>query len=275
LVLGLLLIVSIVSSAPALAQQAAPAPVNLTPEQMENFLLHAKITRTRSAGNGVTNSERVTLTDGTTSHDAHLQFIDSSAAVFDAGKASEINFKDSYRYNIAGYRVAHLLGLNVPMSVERHVNGKPAAITWWVDDVKMDEQARLKKKAKAPNVVRYQRQVQTMRIFDELIQNRDRNQGNILWTSNWDMWLIDHTRAFRLGSDLLNPKQIIMCDRALYTKLRGLTRESVAAAAGDSLTGPEINALLTRRNAIVKLLDQLIAEKGENAVLYNEPLPSS
>ena len=39
-------------------------------------------------------------------------------------------------------------------------------------------------------------QLQVVRVFDELIQNRDRNQGNILWTSDWKMWLIDHTRAF-------------------------------------------------------------------------------
>ena len=39
-----------------------------------------------------------------------------------------------------------------------------------------------------------------MRIWDELIQNRDRNQGNILWTHDWTLWLIDHTRAFRLNT---------------------------------------------------------------------------
>ena len=51
------------------------------------------------------------------------------------------------------------------------------------------------------------KQIQIMRVFDELIQNRDRNQGNILWTNDWTMWLIDHTRAFRLGKELLKPEQ--------------------------------------------------------------------
>ena len=41
----------------------------------------------------------------------------------------------------------------------------------------------------------------SLRIFDELIQNRDRNTGNLLWTTDWKMWMIDHTRAFRLGDD--------------------------------------------------------------------------
>ncbi len=36
-------------------------------------------------------------------------------------------------------------------------------------------------------------------LRDELTQNRDRNQGNILWTNAWTMWLID-PRA-RSGSE--------------------------------------------------------------------------
>ena len=40
--------------------------------------------------------------------------------MFEAGRASETNFKDTYRYNIGGYRLARLLGMNnVPMSVKR------------------------------------------------------------------------------------------------------------------------------------------------------------
>ena len=42
-----------------------------------------------------------------------------------------------------------------------------------------------------------------MKVWDELIQNKDRNAGNIIWTSDWSMWLIDHTRAFRLGKELV------------------------------------------------------------------------
>jgi hypothetical protein len=272
-VLALLVLVATPRIVPAQTQTASlPA---LTPEQMETFLLQAKIVKTRSAGSGVTDSKRATLNDGTITHDAHLQFIDESATTFSAGKASELNFKDSYRYNIAGYRVAHLLGLRVPVSVERKIEGKPAAVTWWVDDVQMDEGSREKKNVHSPNPARFQQQVQTMRIFDELIQNKDRNQGNILWTKDWDLWMIDHTRAFRIGKDLVNPKQLLRCDRTLYAKLRGLTRESVAKAVGDSLTGQEISALMARRDAIVKLFEQRIAERGEAVVLYTEAVPAT
>ena len=197
-------------------------------------------------------------------HDAHLQAVDVARAVFTAGKASEVNFKDTYRYNIAGYRLARLIGLdNVPMSVERNIEGKLAAVTWWVDDVLMDEGARLKKKTMGPDVQRFAKQIQVMKIWDELIQNKDRNGGNLLWTSDWSMWLIDHTRAFRLGKELVAPADLTRCDRRLLDGMRALTAESLAKAVGDSLTKEEQGAVLARRDLIVKHFDDRIAKLGE------------
>ena len=111
---------------------------------------------------------------------------------------------------------------------------------------------RLKKNVTGPDASRYAMQVHIQRVFDELIQNRDRNLGNIVWTSDWRMWLIDHTRAFRLGKNLLKPELLGRCDRALFAAIRGLTRESVAQAVGGSLTRPEIDAVVTRADVIVK-----------------------
>jgi hypothetical protein len=266
-VLGLIFLAGF---APALLAQAPPASSPaLSPEEMEAFLMKARVSNVRDAGGGVTLSRRATLTDGQLTHDAHIQTIDVAQQVFQAGRNTELNFKDTYRYNIAGYRVARLLGLNtVPMSVERNIDGKIAAVTWWVDDVKMDEKDRLKIKELGPDPVRTTKQIQIMRIFDELIQNRDRNQGNILWTSDWTMWLIDHTRAFRLGKDLLKPENLSRCDRGLLDRLRAITPESLAQAVGSSLTKPEQEALLARRDRIVKHYDDRIARLGEPVVLF-------
>lgn len=251
---------------------AAPATVALTPAQMEEFLLNAKIIRMRSAGDGITNSRRATLSDGTLTHDAHVQVIDQSRALFEAAKYSEVNFKDTYRYNIAAYRLARLLELdNVPMSVERSVEGRPAAVTWWIDDVMMDEGDRRKQKARDPNPARGNGYVYRYRVFDELIQNRDRNLGNLLYTPDWKMWMIDHTRGFRLGRNLLNPKQLVRIERSLFENLKMLTAESVAGAVGQSLIKEEIAAVIVRRDAIVKLFEGEIAKRGEAAVLYTMP----
>jgi hypothetical protein len=236
---------------------------------MEMFLLEARIVNERDAPAGVTGSRLVTLSDGTTTHDAHVQTVDVSMMLFRSGKYSETNFKDTYRYNIAAYRVAQLLDLQtVPMSVKRIVDGKEASMTWWVDDIAMDEKARLKAKYNGPDPDRTTRQLQTMRVFDELIQNKDRNQGNILWDSRWTLWLIDHTRAFRLEKKLLKPGRLLRCDRRLFERLKTITEASLKDAAGDFLTNYEQEALLARRDRIVKLYADRIAKQGEAAVLY-------
>jgi len=276
LVLGLVLVacacanVSAQEVAAPTQTRLTPEEPRLTPEEMEVFLLKGRVVRMRDAGSGVTASRRATLSDGRLTHDAHVQTVDIATNVFEAGRNTELNFKDSYRYNIAGYRLARLIGLDtVPMSVERNFDGKVAAITWWVDDVKMDEKARLKAKTLGPDPVRTSKQIQVMRVFDELIQNKDRNQGNILWLSDWTMWLIDHTRAFRLGKELLKPEQLTRCDRGLLERLRGVTPESLAQAVGSSLTKGEQEALLARRDRIVKHYDDRIAKFGEAGVLFS------
>jgi hypothetical protein len=268
--LPILVITILVCSVAVGAQDTVKTTASqLSKEEMEAFLLKGKITRTRDAGGGVTSSARGTMTDGRITHDVHIQNVDISQSVFEAGKSTELNFKDTYRYNIAGYRVAQLIGLTtVPMSVERVISGKESAITWWVDDVKMDEKERMKQKTLGPDPLRTTKQIQIMRVFDELIQNRDRNQGNILWTSDFTMWLIDHTRAFRLGKTLLKPEQLTRCERGLFEKLKAMTPESLSEAVGSSLTKPEQEALLARRDAIVKLYEEKIAKLSDLAVLF-------
>ncbi len=261
---------SVLQGAPVVTQPA------LTLEQMEAFLLNAKILKTRDINKGVTGTKRATLSDGQLTRDAHIQTVNISKFVFTPALGNpEINFKDTYRYNIAGYRLARLLGLdNVPMSVERRVQGDPAAVTWWIDDVLMDELERLKR-VKLKTVptewlpARTAGYIHVMRVFDELIANNDRNTGNQLWTPDGKLWLIDHTRAFRLQKNLKAPRLLERCERQLFAAMRTLTAETVTAAVGTSLEKNEIEAMLARRDLIVKWFDERIALRGEAVTLYN------
>ena len=255
------------------AQTAAPAaaPPSLSPAEMETFLLTGKIVDKKKASKGVTDTIRATLSDGRVTHEAQIQTVDITRSVFQAGDKTELNFKDTYRFNIGAYRLARLLGLtNVPMSVKRNVDGKPAAVTWWIDDVQFDEGGRLKQKNMlGPDPERTSKQVYVMQVFDELIQNFDRNTGNQVWTKDWTLWMIDHTRAFRLGKELLKPDRLARCDRALLESMRALTLESLTGSLGDIMTKPEIQAVLVRRDVIVKHFEDRIATRGEAAVLFS------
>jgi hypothetical protein len=258
---------------PALAQDvpgatsAAAATSVLSVEQMETFLLNATIVNSRKIGKGVTGSRVATMTDGRVTHEAHIQDVNIH-------RLEDHNFKDHFRYNIAAYRVARLLGLaNVPVSVERRIDGIPSAVTWWVDGVLMDEEKRLAREkdntAPAWPRVRTLGYLQVMRVFDELIANDDRNAGNQLWTKDGTLWLIDHTRAFRLQRVLKKPARLERCDLALWKVLQQLTIESVTAAVDRTLTKDEIKAMMVRRDLIVKQFAQMIDTRGEPAILFS------
>ncbi len=266
----LLAVVLVVAPWPCFAQNApALAGAVPGPAEMEKFLLSGKIVRKKESSKGVTSAFRVTLSEGDITHDAQVQNVDIERAFFQVDpKHTEVNFKDSYRYNVAAYRLATMLGLdNVPMSVERVIEGKPSAVTWWLDGV-MDDADRQKKKISNANPLRAADYYSVMYVFDELIQNRDRNRGNILWTPESRMWLIDHTRAFRLGQDLRNPENLKRVEKTLFEKLRALDRQAFAAAVGRTLTKDEIDSLFVRRDRIVQIFDQKIASLGEQTVLY-------
>jgi len=271
-----LLLALVLVLAPRLATPQAVTPT-LTPEQMEVFLAKAAIIKEKTTSSGVTRPIQATLSDGVLTHDAQFQTVDQAKSVFTAGKASEVDFRDSYRFNIAGYRLAQMVGLQtVPMSIERRYKNKDAAVTWWIDDVMFEEGGRQKLKDKlGPDPERTQKQIHIMRVWDELIQNKDRNAGNIVWTKDWTMWLIDHTRAFRAGESLLMPNELIRVERTLFDKMKQLTEAEVSKTMKGILTSREIRPMLKRRDALVKHFEKLIAERGEVAVFFTlSPAPA-
>jgi hypothetical protein len=271
----LALAVSAAPVGPAVAQGEATTSPAASREAQERLLLKGEIIATKGKSKGVTEATRVTLRHESLTHDAQIQDVDISLPIFQVDpKHTEVDFKDSYRYNIAAYRLSLLLGLdNVPMSVERVVNGKPAAVTWWLDDVMMEEGDRQKRKENkyGPSTLRTVSQTQMMSVFDELIQNRDRNAGNLLWTKDWKMWMIDHTRAFRTGKSLLKPESLERCERTVFQKMNELTAQQLADVMGKAMTKREIEALLARRDRLVKLFNEKIAKHSEAAVLFTMP----
>ena len=248
------------------------ASLPLSEQEMESFLKSAAIVNRRTLSIGVTNSERATLSNGSLQHDAHIQTIDESRSSFQTVMGNEINFRDSYKYNIAAWRLDRMLGLGmVPVSVERKVGGKTGAVTWWVDDVQMMELDRHKKKLEPPDKEDWNDQMFQVRVFNELVYNTDANLGNILITKDWKIRLVDFTRAFRLYRTLREPKNLARIDRRLYQNLKALDQPTLETDLRPYLTEPEIQGLLARRDRIVAFFDAEIARRGEAAVFCGSP----
>ena len=223
-----------------------------TPEQIEHFLKTAEIVDANRIGKGVTDSWRLTLSDGTRTHDAHFQSVDERKDVARVGRRRELWFADSYHFNIAAYRLARLIEFDdmVPVSVERSWNWTEGALTWWIDAA-WDEESRREQGVRPPDVLTWSSQLYRMTIFAELVYDTDRNKGNILYEADWDLWMIDFTRAFRQWKELQEPEMIIHCDATLVERLQRLNLDILRETMGEHLTRAEISGVLARRDLIV------------------------
>ena len=250
---------------------AATSAQPLDKTRIEAFMLTAEVVAAEPIGRGVTRPWRLTLSNGTLSHDVAFQSVNERAMQKRLGRRVELNFVDAYRYNIAAYRVAELIGLDgmMPVTVERDWNGTPGAMTWWIDDVMMNEEDRLTAPRRWPEDMQtFSQQYYRMLVFAELVYDTDRNQGNILYGSDWKLWMIDFSRAFRIWGELQAPQNVTQCDRELFERLRGLTRAQVEEHTRPYLTGGEVSAVIERRDKLAEHFTRLIEQKGERRVLY-------
>ena len=173
-------------------------------------------------------------------------------------------FVDSCHSEVAAYQLSRLLGLDsVPPAVRR----KGGSIQIWIENATTDA-SRREKDAEPEDPVAFERQIQVMGVFDNLIANTDRNPGNILIDGAGKIWFIDHTRSFAGQTELKYPDKISGCDRALWSRLRSLSDSELEAAMRPYLR-LYLNELLVRRQLVVGAIQTLIDSRGEDAVLFD------
>jgi hypothetical protein len=265
---SLILAIALLVISPVTA--AASDQPSLSKDEIKHFLATAKVIHASTAHKGVTSTWRLTLSDGTLTHDASFQSVNEYKAnmAFISGR-TELNFVDSYKYNIAAYSLAELLGIDelLPVYVERKWHGDKGSLSWWLL-VKMDEAQRKKQGLHPPDAETWNRQMYKIRLFDQLVYDSDPNSTNVLIGENWQLWRIDFTRAFRLYKDPPSVKDLDRCDRGLYEKLKALETNEVMEKTRGYLNKDEVKAMMIRRDKIVQAIQRLITEKGETQVLY-------
>ena len=172
-------------------------------------------------------------------------------------------FVDSYESEIAAYLLNRLLGLD---SVPPVVRRKGGSLQLWIENA-TTEAARLRAGEEPPDPLGFERQIQDLRVFDNLIANTDRNPGNILIDSAGRVWFIDHTRSFSGQKELRDPDVVTGCDIELWRNLRDVTDGEIEDSV-KGYVGGYLEALLVRRKLLVDLIEQRIQEQGESTFLF-------
>ena len=171
-------------------------------------------------------------------------------------------FWESYTSEIAAYELDRFLDMHVvPPAVERTIDGEKGAAIMWLDGVRSVKQTG----GKVPSGPIWGKAIRRMVMFDDLICNRDRNAGNILIGEPGELVLIDHSRAFIDDKGL--PHDLERVDAALWTRMTALTRSDLTRVVGPWIDGRAIDAMIARRDRMVKDVDRLVAKKGRALVI--------
>jgi hypothetical protein len=220
-------------------------------EAIEEFLRTAPIERFEDIPVGITRPKRAFFVPGGWAR---------SMAWKPLPTAVIRGYHESYRSEIAAYRLNRLLGMDmVPPTVERRVGRLTGAAIMWIDGVRpWDVHTR----PTAPGAA-WSYQVSRMKLFDQLIGNIDRNRGNLLHDEDGHLFLIDHSRAFvrnRTLNGLDGPSQV---DRQLWERMDALTREELLRELTPWLTRFQIDAMLARRDRMRADIAEKVRVRGE------------
>jgi hypothetical protein len=237
--------------------------------ETEHFLTEASMKLGKTLG-GVTRSRQAILDLNGVSHFAVWKTIDDNRkGVTNLGRGGyEINFRDTWKNEVPAYELDKLLGLKmVPVAISRTYRNTEGALIAWVD-LGMSEADRLKKQLVPPNSSDWSQKMANVQLFDNLIYNIDRHSNNIYITKDWNVILIDHSRAFRSFNELRAETELRRFSKSLLSALEKLDRATVQKKMSKYLEGPQIDALFARRDAILARARRLIQEQGEAAVLF-------
>lgn len=239
-------------------------------EQLEEFLRTANVVSSEDIGTGITLPKKLLLEkDGVRAHAIFKDVDERTPGVSRVKGLTVTNWHDFHLYDCAAYQLDRILGLgHVPPSVPRTVGNSDGTVTLWIEHTIMDVD-RQERGLEPPSMIRWHQQQKMMFVFDALVGNADANLSNVLIDRTWKLWFIDHTRSFVTSKKLFAPRSLVHCERGLWRAINDLDKAAVTERLGAYLDGKEIDAVMARRDEIVKIIQQEIAARGEAAVLYD------
>ena len=242
---------------------------NFQGPEIENFLSKAKIVELVDIGEGVTKPQKATLDlSGDVRYGVFKTVDILRKGMTRVGNDMELNFQDSFRTEIAAYELDRLIGLGmVPATLERSERGQRGSMQSWIDS-KMSEAERFEARLLPPDRAAWAQMMSKVKSFDSLIYNTDRHQKNIRITEDWQIVLIDHSRAFRTTEELRDLDQMTIFSKSFLENIAKLDEGVLKERVGKYLTRFQIRSVLKRRDLLLERARQLVDEKGEERVLF-------
>lgn len=242
-----------------------------TPAEVEGFLSSAEMVAKENIPIGITKPMKITLESKGIKVHAKFSSVNQSGTNEKLADGSvEMYFLDSYKSDLAAYELSKMLGMkSVPPAVERQIERKDGIVQIWIEDLTSYDSWIKEGNTGQPSSIYLRRQVKDMRTFDLLIRNTDRHRANIMWDPADNLWLIDNTRSLARNPNLREGEEFEGCSRDLYNAIKSLDAKEVKKQLKPYLGTFEINALMKRRDQLIKLIDKEIKQKGEDAVLFN------
>ena len=252
---------SIVSSL-ATAQQS-----EVEDSEIETCLAEGKILKGAESLDGVTRPIKIQIECESGTQSAVFKSIDEHRRGITRlqGAGAEMNFSDDFRYERAAYLLDRALGLNmVPVAVIRSRRGDDGVLVAWIENASHENE--MPGKPTGPQMAELTRQKQLMYLFDALIENTDRRRENwMIDNDEWNLYLIDHSRAFRTDDNLSEEflERRSRLTRDLYDRLLALNQADLENLLRGLIDGNQIAALIARRDEIIAKIDRDRQEYGD------------
>jgi hypothetical protein len=238
--------------------------------EVAEFLATAEEIASKDLSTGITKPKKLTLEkDGVRAHAVFHSIDRREQKKRRLENGNHVMYlRDSYRSQVAAFELSQLLRMTtVPPTASRRSHGRQGSVQLWIEEA-MTEKGRRKKAIAPPDDVVWSQQKSDQWVFDNLINNIDRNTGNTLIDSSWNVWLIDHTRSFGADRQLPYPERVTSVSQELWAGLKALDPDEVSERLAPYLTKGEIKALLTRHQKLVERIEVRIDRLGEDRIVF-------